>query len=110
MVSISRRTPASFRIMSVASMISGPIPSPCATVMGVVFMTFYCGTERLGIDCGRRGKIFRILPRRSGRADGVDGLEAGGPQRRVGPEPDPEEEGHAEGQGDPAEVHRQATL
>ena len=35
-VSISMRAPAALRICKVAAMISGPIPSPCATVMGVV--------------------------------------------------------------------------
>src|SRR5437870_4936920 len=34
MVSISRAAPASLRIVRVASMISGPMPSPWATVMG----------------------------------------------------------------------------
>src|ERR1019366_5364040 len=35
MVSISRGAPAASSIRSVASMISGPMPSPWATVMGV---------------------------------------------------------------------------
>src|SRR6185295_804441 len=34
MVSISRFAPASLRICRVAAMISGPMPSPCATVIG----------------------------------------------------------------------------
>src|SRR5579864_7037280 len=36
MVSISRAAPAASRIWSVALIISGPIPSPCATVIGVL--------------------------------------------------------------------------
>src|ERR1017187_2352182 len=36
MVSISRAAPAASRIWSVAFMISGPMPSPCATVIGVL--------------------------------------------------------------------------
>src|ERR1700683_1032824 len=36
MVSISRAAPDASRIRSVAAMISGPMPSPCATVMGVL--------------------------------------------------------------------------
>src|ERR1022692_3640845 len=35
MVSISRAAPAASRIWSVAFMISGPMPPPCATVIGV---------------------------------------------------------------------------
>src|SRR5579863_6878414 len=40
MVSISRAAPAASRIWSVAFMISGPMPSPCATVMGVLVGIF----------------------------------------------------------------------
>src|ERR1017187_6678488 len=35
MVSISRAAPAASKIWRVALMISGPMPSPCATVIGV---------------------------------------------------------------------------
>src|SRR5580658_3583800 len=36
MVSISRAAPEASKICKVAAMISGPMPSPCATVMGVL--------------------------------------------------------------------------
>src|ERR1017187_2848309 len=36
MVSISRAAPDASRMCKVAAMISGPMPSPCATVMGVL--------------------------------------------------------------------------
>src|SRR5580698_2819967 len=51
MVSMSRSAPASWRICSVAAMISGPMPSPCATVIGV----------RVAMSCvGEKGQIYTI--------------------------------------------------
>src|SRR6202171_1842847 len=47
MVSISKSAPDSSRMCSVAAMISGPMPSPCATVMGVLDMIPW----RLSQDC-----------------------------------------------------------
>src|ERR1700730_1058122 len=63
MFSISIAAPASLRMESVASMISGPMPSPWATVIGTFFVIrgfFSIGHSRGG-DLGTFGSISGVV-------------------------------------------------
>src|SRR6266403_1002412 len=65
MVSMSSRAPASFRMCRVAAIISGPMPSPWATVMGVEVAIFAEPTTiaRVRFDrvCSRAWQPLSVL-------------------------------------------------
>src|ERR1022692_52736 len=66
MVSISRAAPDASRMCKVAAMISGPMPSPCATVMGVLLdigKPKHKGLRRVTQPQGDRHKL-KARPRR----------------------------------------------
>lgn len=60
-VSMSSRAPASLRICSVASIISGPIPSPWATVIAVEVDMRMETTKLPGSDREIKGKAPTII-------------------------------------------------
>src|SRR5580693_2882049 len=67
MVSISRAAPAPSRICRVAAMISGPMPSPCATVMGVLGDIWkFQGYRNAADDATRSDSTLRDKARHNG--------------------------------------------
>src|SRR5579885_2123927 len=100
MVSISSAAPAASRIWRVAAMISGPMPSPYATVMGVLvgiseYTGYWNALHRARGDCERGEREYNhtrqlVLTQRRGDAEMRQGYPpppgAGGAPGLLGPE------------------------